>query len=177
MTLEDLYFKAWRSGPNIGEHCPTLRLLAMECEAVTEFGTDNAVSTTAFLAGQPRRLTTIDLVPSPKAEELKPFAGRTHFEIIQGDSLTMNIAYTDLLLIDSKHTFAQLAAELERHAEKVQRWIVLHDTVTFGETGEDGGRGLTAALNQFLFGHQEWGIVAEWKTSHGLTVLRRITGS
>lgn len=173
MNLEDLYFKAWRSGPNIGEHCPTLRLLAMECEAVTEFGTDSAVSTTAFLAGQPRRLTTIDLVSSPEAEELKPFAGRTHLEIIHGDSLMMNIAHTDLLLIDSKHTFAQLAAELERHAEKVQRWIVLHDTVTFGETGEDGGRGLIPALREFLEAHQEWRIVAEYRNSHGLTVIRK----
>lgn len=175
MMLDDLYHRAWRSGPNMGEHCPTLRLLAMECEAVTEFGTNGAVSTTAFLAGQPGRLTTIDLVPSPEAEKLKPFAGRTRFEIIQGDSLTMNIAHTDLLLIDSKHTFAQLSAELERHAEKVLRWIVLHDTVTFGSDGEDHGRGLLPAVREFLASHSDWRIVAEYRNSHGLMILRRLT--
>lgn len=174
MTLEDLYHKAWHRGPNIGEHCPTLRLLASECESVTEFGTSHAVSTTAFLAAQPGRLTTIDKAQSPAAEELRPFTHRTQFQVIQADSLTIDIEPADLLLIDSLHTFAQLAAELERHAGNVRRWIVLHDTVTFGDVGEDGTRGLTPALNQFLAGHSEWRIVAEYRNSHGLTVLRRI---
>ncbi len=173
MTLEDLYFKAWQRGPNIGEHCPTLRLLASECESVTEFGTSHAVSTTAFLAAQPICLTTIDTQLSTDAEALRPFAGNTQFEIIQADTLTIEIGPTDLLLIDSKHTAEQLAEELERHAGKVRRWIVLHDTVTFGDVGEDGSRGLRPALNQFLAANPEWRIVAEYRNSHGLTVLRR----
>ena len=173
MSIEDMYFRACRTGPNIGEHCPTLRLMASECESVTEFGTNLAVSTTAFLAAQPKRLTTIDKEPSPAAEALLEFAGRTAFEIRQADSLMIDIEPTDLLLIDSLHTFSQLAGELERHAENVRRWIVLHDTVTFGDVGEDGSRGLMAALNQFLASHAEWRIVAEYRNSHGLTVLRR----
>ncbi len=173
MTLEDLYFKAWRAGPNIGEHCPTLRLLASECASVIEFGTDNAVSTTAFLAAQPSRLTTIDVKPSPAAEALRPFAGRTEFEIRQESSLDIDIDLTDLLLIDSLHTFAQLSAELEKHSRNVKRWIVLHDLLSFGDVGEDGGRGLVAALSEFLAGRPEWRIVAEYRNSHGLTVLRR----
>jgi len=174
MSIEDLYFKAWRSGPNIGEHCPTLRLLASECENVTEFGTSHAVSTTAFLAAQPDTLETFDIAPSPAAEALKPFAGKTLFDIHQADTLTIDIVPTDLLLIDSLHTFAQLSAELERHSVNVRRWIVLHDTVTFGDVGEDGGRGLAPAINQFLAAHSEWRIVAEYRNSHGLTVLRRV---
>lgn len=177
MTLEDLYFVACRTGPNIGEHCPTLRLLASECESVVEFGTDLAVSTTALLAGQPKQLTTFDVRPSPAAEALKTFSGDTIFEIIRADSLSYDIdsafGTPDMLLIDSKHTFAQLSAELSRWESRVKRWIVLHDTVTFGDTGEDGTRGLTAAISQFLADHREWGIVAEYRNSHGLTVMRR----
>lgn len=174
MTLEDLYHKAWRSGPNIGEHCPTLRLLSSECESVTEFGSDLAVSTTALLAGQPVRLTTIDVKPSPAAEALKDVAGRTAFEVRQANSLEIDIEPCDLLLIDSKHTFGQLSSELERHSGQVHRWIVMHDTVTFGDVGEDGTRGLTPAIQQFLVAHPEWKITAEYRNSHGLTVLRRI---
>lgn len=173
MTLEDLYHRAWQTPHNINEHAPTLRLLATECAAVVEFGTDDAISTAALLAGQPERLTTIDVRPSPKAEALRSVAGRTRFEIVQGDSLAVDIDETDLLFIDSKHTHAQLAAELERHAGKVRRWIVLHDTVTFGMTGEDGGRGLVPALTEFLAAHPEWRIVAEWRNNNGLTVIRR----
>lgn len=177
MTLEDLYHKAWRQGPNIGEHCPTLRLLASECEHVTEFGTDLAVSTTAFLAAQPKTLTTFDVKPSPAAEALRPFSGRTSFEIIRADSLSSDIdsafGTPDLLLIDSLHTCAQLSAEFARWANRIRRWIVLHDTLTFGDIGEDGTRGLIPALREFLVVHSEWRIVAEYRNSHGLTVLRR----
>ena len=173
MNLEDLYFKAWRSGPNMGEHCPTLRLLASECRSIAEFGTNGAVSTTALLAAQPERLTTIDPAPSPAAAALLPLAGRTRFEILQASSLEIDIEPTDLLLIDSQHTFAQLSGELERHCGKVSRWIILHDLLSFGDVGEDGGRGLAPAMYEFLSSHPEWRIVAEYRNSHGLTILRR----
>lgn len=170
-----MYFKAWRHGPNIGEHCPTLRMLATECQSVTEFGTDLAVSTTAFLSAQPARLTTYDTKPSQEAEKLRPFSGKTNLSIVQANTLEVEIESTDLLLIDSFHNYSQLSAEFARHAESVRRWIVLHDTVTFGEIGEDKTRGLTPAINEFLNAHPEWKIVAEYKNSHGLTVIRRFS--
>jgi predicted O-methyltransferase YrrM len=173
MNLEDLYHRAWQTPYNVNEHCPTLRLLASEADSVVEFGTNAAVSTTAILAGQPKRFMTVDLNPSPEAEKLRAVAGRTAFEILQADSLVIEIDSCDLLFIDSKHTAEQLAGELDRHAVKVRRWIVLHDTVTFGLTGEDGGRGLQAALATYLADHREWRIAAEWRNNNGLTVLKR----
>jgi len=173
MTLDDLYHRAWRSGPNVGEHCPTLRLLAMECRHVVEFGVNGGVSTTALLAGQPDRLTSYDVRVCPSVEPLRAVAGHTQFEFVQADSLTIGIAPCDLLMIDSHHTFVQLSAELERHCHQVNFWIVLHDTVTFGDTGEDGGRGLGAAIGEFLARHHEWTLAVEYRNSHGLTILRR----
>lgn len=183
MTLEDIYHRAWQTPGNINEHLPVLRLLASESPRITEFGTDLANSTVAFLVSEPLKLTTIDVLPSPAAEFLKPLildvglaenpSPFTDFQIIQADSLEIDIEETDLLFIDSKHTCEQLTEELERHAGKVKKWIVLHDTITFGMTGEDGGRGLTPAINHFLATHDNWRVVSEWRNNNGLTVLKR----
>ncbi|HEY2250898.1 MAG TPA: class I SAM-dependent methyltransferase [Planctomycetaceae bacterium] len=184
MNLEDLYHRAWQAPGNINEHLPVLRMLAAESQSIVEIGTDAANSTVAFLAAEPARLTTIDIRPSPAAEALRPFIRDigtpakarlyTDFRILQADSLAIEIEACDLLFIDSKHTCEQLSQELRLHANKARRWIVLHDTVTFGMTGEDGGRGLAPALNEFLtleFGR--WRVVAEWRNNNGLTVLKR----
>jgi hypothetical protein len=175
MNLEDYYYRAWHSDSPIAGHCPTLRLLASECERVAEIGTESAVSTTALLSAQPKYLSTMDKNPSPNAELLRSVNGRTEFYITQADSRQAPVGDVDLLLIDSYHTREQLSIELELNQAFVSTWIVLHDTVTFGERGEDGGLGLLPALMGFLHSsHGIWKIAAYYEHSHGLTVLRRI---
>lgn len=173
MNLEDLYYAAWKTPGNINEHLPVLRLLATESATVVEFGTNEARSTTALLAAQPAILTTWDISPSDQAEALREHSGRSRYEVRQGDSRYIEPVECDFLFIDTLHTRQQLEIELARHARGVKRWIALHDTVTFGERGEDGGLGLLHALRDFLGDHQEWRIVAEWHNNNGLTVIRR----
>ena len=93
--------------------------------------------------------------------------------LLQGDSLAVDIDETDLLFIDTRHTAEQLWSELDRHALKVRRWIVLHDTQIFGERGEDGGPGLLPAIRRFLNENPEWSVVHHTQANHGLTVLSR----
>jgi hypothetical protein len=140
---------------------------------VTEFGARYGVSTTALLAGQPERLTTYDLIIRQPVRNLAAVCGRTDFQYVQADVLAVNIECTDTLFIDTLHTATQLRAELERHAAKVGQWIVLHDTVTFGERGEDGGPGLMVALRAWLAEHPEWHIACHRTNNHGLTLLER----
>ena len=66
---------------------------------------------------------------------LAPLAGRTDFHFTVGDTKAIDIEETDLLFIDTLHTYDQLAAELARHGMKARRWIVLHDTTTFATNG------------------------------------------
>jgi hypothetical protein len=172
VNLEDLYYRAWQTPGNICEHLPTLRALASDCDSVVEFGTNQAVSTTAFLAAQPARLMTVDINPSPDAESLRQHAGRTVYDVVQGDSRYVEIGPVDLLFIDSLHTREQLAVELATHARNVRRWILLHDTVTFGDRGEDGGQGLLVAVREFLGDRPEWRLSAEWRHNNGLMLLR-----
>lgn len=173
MSLEDRYFAAWQSPGNINEHLPVLRLLATQCDRVVELGTNQAVSTTALLAAQPRELITFDLNPSQEAESLRRVAGACRYDVRIGDSRYVEAGTFDLLFVDTLHTRAQLEAELAWHSGNVRRWIAMHDTATFGDRGEDGGLGLNHALREFLTSHPEWRIVAEWRNNNGLTVIQR----
>jgi hypothetical protein len=171
VNLEDLYYLRRTTPGNIHEHLPTLR--AFSRGVVVEIGTNEAVSTTALLAGQPDSLTTWDLNPSPNAEDLRQYAGKTHYDVRQGDSRYIEIGPCDVLFIDSLHTREQLDIELRRHAPRVTESILLHDTETFGERGEDGGQGLLVAVRAFLADCPEWRLVSHWPNCHGLTLLRR----
>lgn len=171
--LEDLYRRACETVSDIHHHCPTLRQLAARSQVVREFGLRQGVSTTALLAGQPRRLLTTDLNHSPVVDVLAAAAGATEFEFLPGDSRQVDPLDCDLLFIDTLHTGEQLAAELQRHAPACRRWIALHDTETFGEVGEGGRPGLLPALRDFLARHTDWFVMSHDRANNGLTVLSR----
>lgn len=177
-TLEALYGDACRTPSDINEHLPLLRMLASRCDHVTEFGTRWANgSTIAFLSAQPKQFVAWDLNPqfvvSQKILNLIGMAGRTRFQPRTGSTLEINIEPTDLLFIDTLHTYQQLKAELWRHGDPrhfhgkcdclVKKYIVLHDTCTFGRIGEDGKEpGLVQAIREFHLQHTFpiWGVMA-----------------
>ena len=99
--------------------------------------------------------------------------GATDFSFVQGDSLSVHIDPCDLLFIDTRHTADQSTNEFQRNADKVRRWIVLHDTQIFGELGEDGGPGLLPAVRRILNENPEWSVVHHTQANHVLTVLSR----
>lgn len=176
---------------DINEHLPTLRRLAEQCEHVTEFGMRGGMSTLAFLAAQPKKLVSWDIDPfavlSQNTMNLMLMSGGTVFEPRVGDSLSVSIERTDMLFIDSLHTFAQCKAELERHANPyshvtgdtkckclVKKFLVFHDTSTYGWVGEDGKDGLVMAIGWFQdrFAFPVWGLVERYENNNGLIVLR-----
>ena len=88
--------------------------------------------------------------------------------------LKADIGITDMLFVDTFHTASQLRQELNRHADKVKKWIILHDTETFGEKGEAGFElGLNYAIYDFLNDHDEWFELNRYTNNNGLTVLKR----
>ena len=108
-------------------------------------------------------------------DRLERHAGKTRFAFYRQDVLEADIAETDLLFIDTWHVYGQLKAELERHAGKVRRYIVLHDTETYGHKGEaEGEQGLWLAVEEFL-AKGGFGLKAHYKNNNGLTVLERIS--
>ncbi len=171
--LEAVYRKACATPSDINEHLPLLRELASRCSRVTEFGVRSAVSTTALLAGQPDSLASYDIADSPECVGLKALEGATAFHFEIANSLQVDIEPTDMLFIDTVHTGEQLRAELARHHSKVTRWLVFHDTVAFGDVGEDGKPGLAHVINEFMEQHPEWFVYRDRINNNGLTVISK----
>lgn len=137
-------------------------------------GTRTGVSTRAFLYAQPEALLCYDIQHFPTvAEVLMPIKGRTDLRFIQADTTKIEIEETDLLFIDTLHTYAQLKKELELHGNKARKYLVFHDTETFGEVGEDGrAPGLNAAIYEFFDKNPQWVSIERHRNNNGLTILR-----
>lgn len=161
--------------PDICEHLDTLTSLSKECEHVTEMGFRHGASFCALLMGKPKKLITYDLViPKeiiPIFDEIK---GETEIHLYADNTLSIEIEPTDLLFIDTLHTYSQLKKELELHGDKAKKYLVFHDTETFGNKGEDGfEKGLKDALDEYMIETGKWKIFKHYPNNNGLTILER----
>jgi len=160
---------------DIVEHLPTLREYATGRGHVTEMGVRAVCSSWALLLGRPGRMVCYDRVRHPNVDALEGVAKRlTSFEFRQADVLAIDIEPTELLFIDTFHTYRQLWGELRRHAGRVSGHILLHDTESFGEIGEDKRPpGLRHAVSEFLSANPAWAFEREWTNNNGLMALAR----
>jgi hypothetical protein len=178
--LEDIYSTICAdTSLNAYEHYPTLKKYAEECNHVTEFGSQFCFSTYALMAGKPQRLISYDIVTVERCgidrNYLKELASENgvNFDFIEGDTKEIEIEETDLLFIDTHHTYAHLKIELHLHHNKVKKYIILHDTTTFGDIGEDGSMGLWLAVVEFLSENKQWTVHQRFTNNNGLTVLKK----
>jgi hypothetical protein len=175
--LQDLYQQALTTPSDIREHLDTLYELARGCEHVTEMGTRHGISTRAFLYAQPEVLVCYDRLRFPDVDVLEAAAraaGRPRFFFHQADVLQVQIEETDLLFIDTQHTYEQLKQELLLHADKARRYLVFHDTLGCGEIGDiPGHAGLWPAIEEFLWDRPHWAQSARPTANDNLTILSR----
>lgn len=165
---------------DISEHLPTLRQYASYCESIVEFGVRKIVSTWALLSGKPKIMVSYD-INDPKiygesiqsVYEASKYAN-IDYRFILGDTSKIVIEWCDLLFIDTLHTYNQLKIELSLHGNKAKKYIIMHDTVTFGQFGEiPGSGGLNKAIQEFLEENQHWKIERIYENNNGLTILKR----
>ena len=198
-------FAALAAAPSdINEHLPVLRAYARECVVAAEMGVRDVVSTWALLCGlaeaggADRALWCVDVVPPPNdrfaavADAARAVGVRVTF--LEHDSATLDLPTdVDLLFVDTWHVYGHLRRELARHAPRVRRYILLHDTVVdryVGESvrrGQDVAaqhratgypvaeirRGLWPAVEEFLRANADWELWEQRPNNNGLTVLRR----
>jgi hypothetical protein len=141
MTLDDLYHRAASTPSDINELVPILYKLGATVDHITEFGSGRGNSTSAFLFAKPRTLISYDMVRHDWVAGHEATAARAgiDFRFVNQDVRNLKeIEPTDLLFIDTWHVREQLEIEL-KHAAMVRRFIVLHDTETFGVRGETAG--------------------------------------
>lgn len=180
-TIERHYLKHCTTRSDISEHMPILRSLSSECHHVTEFGVRSVISTWALLAGLMNRgvatnLIGIDIVRPRRDRDLRQLekaasGSGVKFVFVQADDRCIEIEPTDMLFIDTLHTYKQLKEELARHAEKVKKYIVLHDTETYGTLGENGETGINPAIEEFLAENRRWRVLLRLTNCNGLTIL------
>jgi len=205
--IESIITLAERSpGCDITEHVYTLIEYGKKCKHITEMGVRYGYSTRSFLFAQPKKLISIDfsqwlsLHQAGMIDPLETGTGNIQytkykefykdvvdFQFILENSTKVDIEPTELLFIDTFHHGDCLTIELNKHGNKASKYIILHDTETFGRNGQDDpsgtffikgttggpGTGLMDALEQWLSQNPIWYISKHFTNNNGLTILER----
>ena len=142
---------------------------AKECESITEFGVFTGSSTVAFLNAHPKKMRGYDITAEHfhLKSRIEKICERENidYEFIVGHSCRVEIDETDLLFIDSQHTYETFTKELELHNEKVKKYIIAHDTTSFPRVFE--------GIKDFLENNDNWEIHYRCEIRDGVTVLKR----
>ena len=180
--LQQTYDELCARPSDINEHLPTLKKYADECNHITEFGTRTGVSTWAWLMSSAKIIRCFDIDNGVMkyiknhhivAEELnKDFT----FTCVNTIAKGLEIEPTDLLFVDTLHTYEQVITELKMHSNKVRKYILFHDTSSHPSSSKSVQyeREVNKAVNEFLDTNKNWILKERFLNNHGLTVLERI---
>lgn len=142
---------------------------ATKVDSIAEFGVYTGLSTAAFLMGNPKKLRSYDITAKNLSvlSELEYYAvsNNIDFQFQIGNSLEIDIDEVDLLFIDTVHKKKHTHAELYRHATKIKKYIIFHDTTDWP--------GVFEAAFEFLVANHEWHIIEHCNKGSGLLVLKR----
>lgn len=180
MDIEAKLYHLSIYAPDINEHLYILKRYAEDCDVVVELGVAKPVSTWAFISAKPKRLICVDIVhPKQRGSGLDDVIDACsqqgiEFEFRLEDSRTTKLPTHDLLFIDTLHKYDILKEELQVQSINTRKYIIMHDTVTFGSVDEfGGGPGLNKAIDEFLASHPEWCVREVFTNNNGLTILER----
>lgn len=121
-----------------------------------------------LLAGRPLLLAVE--TPGEKIGRLLELAPDADVVVaVQADFATRH----ELLYIDGAHTFEAVRNQLDRCVVEQTQFVVLHDTESFGLTGEEGGAGILKAIGEWLEAHPDWFAAEHRSENNGLTILKR----
>lgn len=121
----------WHMTGDFSSRMDAMQNLFKDVKTITELGTFQGCSTSAWLKLKPKKLITIDIKPYLDKDIFKIAAKEigVHFEYIIADDMTINIEPCDLLFIDTSHTEEHTYQELKRHGNKALKYIAFHDVV------------------------------------------------
>jgi hypothetical protein len=192
------YKKYCKISSDINRLLPILNKYAKHCSHITEMGVRGGKSTWSLLASFPEKMVSYDIVYHPNIDMIRDAANAAGiiFEFIQKDVLSVDIEITDLLFLDTLHHFYQLTEELNRHSNKVRKYIIIHDTNTYAYKNEripkdvsealqingidiskystTSQKGLMPAINNFLNDNPEWKLLKHIKKNNGMTIVEKL---
>ncbi len=179
MSIEDKFKKLCATPSDINEHLQTLFKLGQECKTIVELGVRDVVSSYAFALAKPDKLWCVDKVKTPNVDIFIDECKKEDINVkfLNFSSLDLSFDRVDMLFIDTLHTYEQLSRELELHHQSINKYIVLHDVITYGYTDEiatkSSTKGLMKAVEQFLETNKCWKISKLYENNNGLLVLER----
>lgn len=180
-----------KESSDINEHLQTLYDYSTQCDTIVEMGVRWVSSTWAFLLSNPKKFISYDIVKHENINEVIKLAKEygINYQFIENDVLNIKIKKTDLLFLDTLHTYNQLYNELKLHSPNVNKFIIMHDTVSFGyndeviynhasniiKTTPKTKEGLKNAINDFLLSEvgNEWEVLTEYLNNNGLLILKK----
>ena len=181
--LNEIYNICLKHECDINKLFSVIKQYSDECEHITEMGVRGVFSTYAFLNARPKKMVSYDIYTSPNINEALDLAKKEgiDFTFIETDVLKTEIEETDLLFIDTLHTYAQLSEELRLHGNKARKYILMHNTTFNGEVDgsdevlpEGSKQGLKLAIKEFQEQNPHWITKEIIFESNGLTVLERV---
>lgn len=164
-------------------HFEMLNRYANLCDSVTEFGVYDWNTTWAFVNSGIKKLRCYDGKERGRFDRGTGGYGDViracnekdiDFEFVKANTRECDIEKTDMLFLDTWHSYDQVSCEL-RLASKVRRFILFHDTVLFGVIGSGGEEGILRAINEFLNSNPEWEIVEDNQEGNGLLAIERVS--
>jgi hypothetical protein len=174
MDFEKEYQYACNKTTDMHEHLPWISEITSRCKHATEFGVGYAQSTRGFLRHDIEMHSyDINVYPETDAYFKAAIAGGRNVTLHVQSTLEANIDPTDVLLVDSYHSYEQVVQELALHAHKVKKYIFFHDTTLFGDRGQGGEKGVWPAIDEFLSTHPEWQLVERRTNNNGMTLIER----
>ncbi len=158
----------WRSP--LQNYHQQLQNIIKESDSYTEFGVFQGHTLAIALLMNPKRIRAYDIDLSWYYEHSAPLfnsyaeENKIDFITYEVDTSTCPIIdETDILHIDSLHTYEHCKKELARHGHRVKKYIIFHDTTA--------RRGLFKALSEFIV--PDWEIVVQNTKGVGYTLIKR----
>jgi hypothetical protein len=160
---------------DINEHLDTLRQYANEVSHITEFGVREAISTLSFLLPS-KKIISYDIKKTDRVDYIMGLCKSNSIDWTFYERSTTDIDPidpTELLFVDTLHTYDQVSKELQIHGKQVSKYIIFHDTESFGSIGMDGKPGINKAILEFLCENKEWVIKEIYHNNNGLLILEK----
>ena len=183
VTVEQIFNQRKTVRKTICGHLDVLRELASQCETIVEFGIRSGSSSSALLMGVKGTLYSWDIEEIPRWQaDLRKAAGDKWVVTYGPSQEAQTPEKFDMLFHDTFHNYDQVKAELDAHADKAQKFIVLHDSVknaiSAGDNHTRGNfnpnlAGFRLAVDELMIRDPSWFIKAHYPHDDGLLVLER----
>jgi hypothetical protein len=208
LNLENKIESISKEPSDINEHIYNMVEYAKHCNHITEMGVRSIISTWAWLHGlrdessgiqsifkklfkQTKKLVSYDLQnPDTWGASIQDVYDtaeyyKIDFQFHEKNVLDVEIDKTDLLFLDTWHSYKQLKAELGLHSEKAKKYIIFHDTTSYADKDENfyerwgdewkaEGIGIWKAIEEFLDSSKNWQLLKRYTNNNGLTIIKRI---